>query len=318
MFRLAAVLAALLIASPTSAAYPERPIRLVVPFSVGGTTDVIARVVAAKMSESLGQQIVVDNKGGAGGTIGVEEVTRAAPDGYTIIMHTSSTAAINVWLYKNLSYDVTTTFTPVSLLVTVPNVLVVNQNVKANTVAELIAMAKAEPGKFNYGSSGNGTVLHLSGELFKGMTGADIVHIPYPGSGPAMNDLLGGHIDMIFDNLPTSIGHVKAGTLRALAVTTKTRVPALPDVPTMEEAGVPGYDTYSWSAIFAPTGTSQEVIDTLSKAAIAAVGDPVVKKQLEDISCTIEAKSPTDTDKFWREQIQFWKPVVEKSGATIE
>jgi tripartite-type tricarboxylate transporter receptor subunit TctC len=279
---------------------------------------VIARIVAAKMSEILGQQIFVDNKGGAGGTIGVEEVTRATPDGYTIIMHTSSTAAINVWLYKNLSYDVTTAFTPISLLATVPNVLVVNQNVKANSVAELLALAKAEPGKFNYGSSGNGTVLHLSGELFKGITGADIVHIPYPGSGPAMNDLLGGHIDMIFDNLPTSIGHVKAGTLRALAVTTKTRVAELPDVPTMEEAGVPGYETYSWSALFAPAGTPQEVIDKLSQAAMAAVGDGAVKKQLEDISCTVEAKNPADTDKFWREQIQFWQPVVEKSGATIE
>lgn len=319
MLRLGSLLLALLIGSSASAAeFPDRPIRMVVPFSLGGTTDVIARIVGAKMGEILGQQIIIDNKGGAGGTMGVEEVARAAPDGYTIVMHTSSTAAINVWLYKNLSYDVSKAFTPISLLVTVPNVLVVNSNVAANNVGELLALAKADPGKLNYGSSGNGTVLHLSGELFKNMAGADIVHIPYPGAGPAMNDLLGGHIDMMFDNLPTSIGHVRSGTLRALAVTTRTRAPALPDVPTMEEAGVTGYETYSWSALFAPAGTPQPVMDVLVQAAIKAVQDPEVKARLEELSCTVEGKGPAETDAFWRQQIEFWKPIVEKSGATIE
>lgn len=221
-------------------AYPQQPVRLVVPFAAGGSTDLVARVVAQAMGERLGQQIVVENKGGAGGNLGATAVKQAAPDGYTILMGTIATHALSASLYEKPPFDPIKDFAPIVLLVTVPNVLTVNKDYPAKDVKELIARLKEKPGEEVWSSSGNGTPLHLSGQLFMTMTGTDMIHVPYQGSGPALVDALSGAVPINFDNLPSSAGHIKAGSLRALAVTTKTRVPLFPDVPTMEEAGVPG------------------------------------------------------------------------------
>jgi tripartite-type tricarboxylate transporter receptor subunit TctC len=222
--------------------YPTKPIRLVVPFPPGGATDILARDVAQKLTEAWGQQVIVDNRPGAGGNIGSELVAKAAPDGYTLEMGTVGTHAINASLYAKMPYDHVKDFAPVILVAGVPNVLVVNPEVPANSVTELIAYAKANPGKLNFASSGNGTSIHLSGELFKVMAGVQMTHVPYKGSSPALQDLLGGQVQLMFDNLPPSLPQIKAGKLRALAVTSLARAPALPDVPTMAEAGLPGYE----------------------------------------------------------------------------
>ena len=306
-----------ILAASAANAFPDRPITMIVPFAPAGTTDLVARLITPKMSEFLGQQVVVENKQGAGGTIGSEEAARAAPDGYTIVMHTSSTAAIAPWLYKALPYDIRA-FKPIALCVKVANVLVVHPSVQASSVEELIALAKAHPGALNYGSSGNGTVLHLSGELFKSMAGVDAVHIPYTGGGPAMNDLLAGHIDYMFDNLPSSMPHIETGAIRALAVTTMTRAPALPDVPTMNEAGVPGYETYSWTGLFAPAGTPDDIVQKIAEATMFALKDPQTAEQLTALAAEIMPMGPQELAKFWANQLEFWKPIVEKSGAVIE
>ncbi|MDQ1183894.1 tripartite-type tricarboxylate transporter receptor subunit TctC [Agrobacterium larrymoorei] len=229
-------------------AYPERTITLVVPFAAGGSTDVVARVIAQKMGDALGQQIVVENVAGAGGNLGADRVARAEPDGYTILMGTVATHALNPLILKTKPYDPEKDFAPISLLVVVPNVLVINPQLPVNTVAELIALLKKEPDKHAYASSGNGTPLHLSGELFKTMAGVDMQHVPYKGSGPALNDLLGNQISIMFDNLPSSSAHIKSGTLKALGVTTAERASSFPDVPTIAET-VPGYETYTWNAL---------------------------------------------------------------------
>src|SRR5215213_4191222 len=230
--------------------YPSRPVTLVVPFPAGGSTDLVARLVAAEMTGHLGQQVVVENRGGAGGNIGSAAVARDEPDGYTILMGTVATHALNPALYKKMPYDAVKDFAPISLLAFIPNVLVVNNDFPAKSVAELIDLLKANPGKYSYASSGNGTPLHLSGELFKSMAGVDMVHVPYKGAGPALVDVMGGHVPIMFDNLPPSLEQIRAGKLRGLAVTTKERAPSIPDLPTIAET-LPGYETYSWNALFA-------------------------------------------------------------------
>jgi tripartite-type tricarboxylate transporter receptor subunit TctC len=312
-------LAAGLLASgpaPAQDAYPTRPVTLLVPFPAGGSTDVVARIVAAKMGELLGQQMVVENRGGAGGNIGAAAVAKAEPDGYTLLMGTVSTHAINSALYPRMPYDPVESFAPVSLLVTVPNVLVVHPSLKAENVQELIALLKAEPGQHNYASSGNGTPLHLSGELFKTMAGVEITHVPYRGAGPAMNDLLGGQVKIMFDNLPASIGQIRQGALRALAITTAERSPAAPDLPTMAESGLPGYETYSWNALFAPAGTPQPVVDRLAQAAAQAVSDPAVKQRLADLSAVSVGAGPAELGEHVKAELAKWGPVVKASGAT--
>jgi tripartite-type tricarboxylate transporter receptor subunit TctC len=298
------------------AAYPTRPVTLLVPFPAGGSTDVVARVVAAKLGEILGQQVVVENRGGAGGNIGAAAVARAEPDGYTLLMGTISTHAINPALYPRMPYDPVESFAPVSLLVVVPNVLVVHPSLEAETVQELVALLKAEPGQHNYASSGNGTPLHLSGELFKTMAGVEMTHVPYRGSGPALNDLLGGQVRIMFDNLPSSIGHIRQGALRALAVTTAQRSPAAPDLPTMAEAGLPGYETYTWNALFAPAGTPQPVVDRLAQAAAQAVADPAVKERLADLSAVAVGAGPAELREHVKAELAKWGPIVKASGAT--
>jgi tripartite-type tricarboxylate transporter receptor subunit TctC len=309
---------ALLGTAPAAAAFPERPISLVVPFPAGGSTDLVARVIAERMSTSLGQQVVVENKGGAGGNLGSAQVAKAEPDGYTILMGTVATHALNPAIYKKMPYDAVTDFAPVSLLVTVPNVLVVNPDFPAKSVAELIALAKEKPGEYSYASSGNGTPLHLSGELFKSMAGVDMVHIPYKGSGPALTDLLGGHVPIMFDNLPSSTGYIKDGRLRGLAVTTAERAASMPDLPTIAESGLPGYETYTWNALFAPAGTPPEVVTTLNQAAVEAVADEAVKAKLAEFGATVVGSTPDELTAHVKAELAKWAPVVEASGAQID
>lgn len=304
-------------AAPAAAqeAYPTRPVRMVIPFPAGGSTDVVGRIAAARMSELLGQQVVVENKAGAGGNTGAASVARETADGYTLLLATISTHAINPALYPKMPYDPVKDFAPVSLLAVVPNVLVVHPSLEANNVQELIALLKANPGKYDYASSGIATPLHLSGELFKTMAGVDVVHVPYKGAGPALNDVLGGQVKIMFDNLPSSIGHIRSGKLRALAITTKQRSPALPDLPTMAEAGLPGYETYTWNALFAPAGTPQTVVDKLAGVAAQAVNEPAVKERLADLSAVAVGAGPDDLARHVEAELAKWAPIVKASGA---
>ena len=311
-----ALLAALSSAPSKAAGFPERQITMVVPFAAGGSTDVVARILAEKMSENLGQQVIVQNVGGAGGSLGAANVARADPDGYTILMGTVATHALNPLMLKTIRYDAEKDFAPISLLVLVPNGLVVNPKLPVRNVAELVALLKAAPDKYSYASSGNGTPLHLSGELFKSMAGVSMVHIPYKGSGPALNDVIGNQVPIMFDNLPSSSGHIKTGTLRALAVTTKERAASFPDVPTVAESGIPGYETYTWNALFAPAGTPKDVVARLNASANKALTDPVVIARMKDFSATIVGSTPEELAAHVHAEIVKWTPVVR--GAKIE
>jgi tripartite-type tricarboxylate transporter receptor subunit TctC len=298
--------------------YPTRPVTLVVPFPAGGSTDLVARVVAQKMTDGLGQQVLVENKGGAGGNLGSAAVAKSDPDGYTILMGTVATHALNPAIYKKMPFDAVADFAPISLLVTVPNVLVVNPDLPAKSVQELIALAKEKPGELSYASSGNGTPLHLSGELFKSMAGIDIVHIPYKGAGPALTDLLGNHVSIMFDNLPSSTGYIKEGRLRGLAVTTAERAASMPELPTMAESGLPGYETYTWNALFAPAGTPPAVIERLNAEAVKAVQDPEVKAKLAEFGATAVGSTPDELAAHVQAELAKWAPVVKASGAQID
>ncbi|MEP9376575.1 tripartite tricarboxylate transporter substrate binding protein [Aquabacter sp. CN5-332] len=298
--------------------YPNRPIRLVVPFAAGGSTDIVARIIAAKMGEILKQQVIVENRAGAGGNTGAAVVARAAPDGYTVLMGTVATHAINPVLYTKMPYDPVKDFAPVSLLVNVPNVVVVHPSLNVKSVAELIALLKANPGKYEYASSGIGTPLHLSGALFESMADVKMVHVPYKGAGPAMVDLVGGQVKIMFDNLPSAIGHIRKGTIIGLAITTKDRSPAAPDMPTVSESGLPGYETYSWNAIFAPAGTPTAIIDKLAKAGIEAVSSPDVKARLADLSAVSVGSSPAQLADHVKAELAKWGPVVKASGASLD
>lgn len=298
--------------------FPSHPINLVVPFAAGGSTDLVGRIVAEAMSKELGQNVLVVNQAGAGGVVGATAVVDAAPDGYTILMGTIATHALSASLYATPPFDPSADFTPISLLVTVPNVLLVNPDFPAKTVEELIAKLKAEPEGHAYASSGNGTPLHLSGELFKSMTGTDMVHVPYQGSGPALVDALSGAVPIIFDNLPSASEHMKAGTLRPLAVTTLERSASFPDVPTMDEAGVPGYETNTWNALFAPAGTPPEVIEKLNAAAVAAVNDPAVKEQLAEAGAVVVGSTPEELAEHVKSEVARWAPVIAEAGVSIQ
>ncbi|MEW6256899.1 MAG: tripartite tricarboxylate transporter substrate binding protein [Pseudomonadota bacterium] len=297
--------------------YPDRAIRLVVPFAAGGSTDIVARIIAAKMSEILKQPVVVENRAGAGGNAGAAAVAKAPPDGYTVLMGTVATHAINPALYTKMPYDPVKDFAPVSLLVNVPNVVVVHPSLNVKTTAELIALLKANPDKYEYASSGIGTPLHLSGALFESMAGVKMVHVPYKGAGPALVDVMSGQVKIMFDNLPSSIGHIRKGTVIGLAVTTKERSPAAPDMPTVNESGLPGYETYSWNAIFAPAGTPTAIIDKLAKACMEAMADPQVKEKLADLSAVAVGSTPAQLGDHVKAEIAKWGPVVKASGASI-
>lgn len=297
------------------AEFPERQITLVIPFAAGGSTDVVGRIVADKMSAALGQQVIVQNVGGAGGSLGAQQVAKADPDGYTILMGTVATHALNPLILKQKPYDPVADFAPVSLLVLVPNVLAVNPALPVNTVQELIDLSKTQP--LAFASSGNGTPLHLSGALFNAMAKTDITHIPYKGSGPALTDVLGNQVPIIFDNLPSASAHISSGKLRALGVTTATRAPSFPDVPAIAET-LPGYETYSWNALFAPAGTPPDVVATLNKAALAAMKDEAVIKRMADFSAEIVSSTPEELGEHVKAEMAKWGPVVAEANVTLD
>ncbi|MFC3061207.1 Bug family tripartite tricarboxylate transporter substrate binding protein [Paenirhodobacter populi] len=307
--------AAVLTATAAEADFPERTITMVIPFAAGGSTDLVGRVVAERMGRELGQQIVVQNVGGGGGSLGAAQVAEADPDGYTILMGTVATHALNPLILKQKPYDPVADFAPVSLLVVVPNVLAVNPELPVNTVQELIDLAKTDP--LAYASSGNGTPLHLSGELFKSMAGIEMTHIPYRGSGPALTDVLGNQVPVIFDNLPSASGHINSGKLRALGVTTAERAPSFPDVPTIAET-LPGYETYTWNALFAPAGTPPETIELLNAAAKVAMADPAVIDRMGTFSATIVASSPEELGAHVQAEMTKWEPVVQEADVSLD
>ncbi|RWR04966.1 Bug family tripartite tricarboxylate transporter substrate binding protein [Paenirhodobacter populi] len=307
--------AAVLTATAAQADFPERTITMVIPFAAGGSTDLVGRVVAERMGRELGQQIVVQNVGGGGGSLGAAQVAESDPDGYTILMGTVATHALNPLILKQKPYDPVADFAPVSLLVVVPNVLAVNPELPVNTVQELIDLAKTEP--LAYASSGNGTPLHLSGELFKSMAGIEMTHIPYRGSGPALTDVLGNQVPVIFDNLPSASGHINSGKLRALGVTTAERAPSFPDVPTIAET-LPGYETYTWNALFAPAGTPPETIELLNAAAKVAMADPAVIDRMGTFSATIIASSPEELGAHVQAEMTKWEPVVQEADVSLD
>ncbi len=317
----AALVLSLCLAGPSARAadYPTKTVHLVVPFPAGGTTDIFARIIADRLGKSLGQQFVIENKAGAGGNTGTDGVARSEPDGYTLVMGTVGTHAINASLYTKMPYDPIKDFVPVAFVAGVPNVLEVSPNkLKAKTVQEFIAEAKAARPPLTMASSGNGTSIHLSGEMFKQATGIDLVHVPYRGSGPAVNDLVGGQVDVMFDNLPSSIGQIRAGTLRAIAVTSAQRSPALPDVPTIAESGVPGFEASSWFAIFAPAGTPKDVVNKLNAEVRKALDDPSVKQRYAEVGAEMRVMTPDQFAVFVKSELEKWSKVVNASGAKVD
>jgi tripartite-type tricarboxylate transporter receptor subunit TctC len=319
-FARALTAALLVVAAPVvlgQAAYPTKPVRLVVPFPAGGTTDLLARAAAQKLSEAWGQQVIVDNRPGAAGNIGAELVAKSAPDGYTLLMGTVGTHAINASLYAKMPYDHVKDFTPVILVAGVPNVLVVNPQLPVNTVPELIAYAKANPGKLNFASSGSGTSIHLSGELFKTMTGVQMTHVPYKGSAPALTDLIGGQVQLMFDNLPSSLTFIKAGKLRAIAVTSTTRAAALPDVPTVADT-VPGFEASSWFGVLAPAGTPREIVVKINGEVAKWLASPDAKEKLTAQGANVAGGTPEDFAKHIQAETAKWAKVVKESGAKVD
>ncbi|MDF2995778.1 MAG: tripartite tricarboxylate transporter substrate binding protein [Xanthobacteraceae bacterium] len=316
----ALAIAILGVAAPCPSAadtFPARPITLVIPFAAGGSTDLVGRLLAQHMSPDLGQPVVVENRPGAGGNVGASAVAKATPDGHTILMGTVATHALNPALYKKMPYDPVTSFAPVSLLAIVPNVLVVNPAFPAKTVKELIDLVKANPGQYTFASSGNGTPLHLSGALFNSMAGIDMQHIPYQGAGPALIDVLSNQVPVMFDNLPSSAGHIKTGKLRALGVTTAKRAPSFPDVPAIAET-LPGYETYTWNALFAPAGTPPQVVARLNAVANKALADPQVQARLAEFSAIVVGSTPEELATHVKAELAKWAPIVKASGAQLD
>jgi len=317
VFRIFAV-ALLLPALALAQSFPSKPLRMVVPFTPAGAVDIATRATANEMQKVLGQPVAVENKPGAGGNLGVLEVARSAPDGYSIVMSTSGIQAINPFLYAKMPLDVNKDLAPVAPIVSLNNVLVVHPSVPARSVKEVIALARKDPGKWTYASSGNGTSIHMSGAMFTYLTKTDIVHIPYKGSAPAVTDLLAGQTNMMFDNIPSSLPHIKAGKLIALATTGAKRDPALPDVPTMQEAGVQGYESGVWFGLMVPAATPKDIIAKLNHAAVEATKSPEFIKRMHDLGYNIIPGSPEDMGKMIQEELRRWGPIVKASGAKVD
>lgn len=315
-----AAMTAAIAAMPFSAwaAFPDKPLRMVVPFPAGGAADVMARGMAQQMSLQLGQQIVIENRGGAGGTIAAEMVARAPADGYTLFFATMGTHAINPSLYPKLRYDPVKDFAPVALTHITPRVLVVGPSIKARSVSDLIALAKAKPGTITYGSAGNGSSSHLSGALFSSMAGVEMTHIPYKGSAPLVTDLLAGRVDATFDSFTVYEEFIRTGRVHALAVTSSKRMGALPQVPTLDEAGLKGYEVSNWLGVLAPAGTPKEVVAQLNEAIVRAMADPGLKKQLTALGIEATASSPEELGNLIRSEIPKWERIVKSSGARLE
>ena len=306
-------------------AWPNKPVRIVVPFAAGGTTDILARALAPELQRVFGQPFVVDNKPGAGGNTGAAEVAKAAGDGYTLLMGTVGTHAINPSLYPKMPYDHVKDFVPVTLVAGVPNVLVLNpalaQKYNVNSVADFVRALKANPGRLNMASSGNGTSIHLAGELFKSMTGTFMLHLPYRGSGPALIDLIAGNVDLMFDNLPSALPHIKSGRLKALAVTSAARSGALPEVPTVEEVGGPllkGYDASSWFGLLAPAGTPADVVARLQQETAKALATPQMNERLLLQGAIPSGMTPAEFVRFIDAETKKWAKVVKASGAKVD
>ncbi len=304
-------------------AWPSRPVRILVPFPPGGTTDILARAIAPELSKALGQSVVVDNRPGAGGNLGADLVAKSAPDGYTLLMGTVGTHGINKSLYARLPYDPQKDFAPITLVAGVPNVMVMNaERAKALGIAsvpDFIRYAKAHPGQFNMASSGNGTSIHLAGELFKSMAGVFMTHIPYSGSGPAMMGMLSGNVDVMFDNLPSAMPQIRSGKLKAFAVTSAQRSGAMPDLPTVEEAaGLKGFDASSWFGLLAPAGTPAEVVNRLQRETAKALSTPAIKEKLLAQGAIPSGNTPAEFARVIDAEIRKWAPVVKASGAKVD
>ena len=312
-------------AALAQAAWPARPVRIVVPFAAAGTTDILARALAPELQRAFGQPFVVDNKPGAGGNTGSAEVAKAAPDGYTLLMGTVGTHAINPSLYEKMPYDAKRDFVPVTLMAGVPNVLVLNpamaQRYGINSVADLTRVARANPGKLNVASSGNGTSIHLSAELYKSLTGTFMVHFPYRGSGPALLDLMAGNVDLMFDNLPSAMPHIRSGRLKALAVTSAARSTALPDLPTVAEAGGPAlkeFEASSWFGLLAPAGTPADIVNRIQQETAKALATAAMRERLQSQGAIPSGNTPAEFVRLIDAETRKWAPVVKASGAKVD
>ena len=314
----AGLLALLCALSPARADYPERPVTIVVGFPPGGPSDTLSRIIAKKLGELLGQPFIVDNRPGAGGNVAGEIVAHAEPDGYTLLMGNNSILATNASLYAKIGFDPEKDFAPISLIGTQANILVVNPNVHADSLQDLIDLAKANPGKLNFASSGYGAAAQLAGELFKTMAHVDIVHVPYKGAGPALQDVISGQDQMMFATAASVLGMIKGGQVRALAVTTLKRSAVLPDLPTMDELGIKGFEATTWHGLVAPDGTPREIIATLHRAVIAALNDPDVKHELTGLGVDIEGDTPEEFSAYIKAEIPKWAAVIKASGANAQ
>lgn len=297
--------------------YPDRAVRLIVPYAPGGTSDMLARVIAAQLRDVIGQPVVADNRPGAASNIGAEIVAKASPDGYTLLVATPALAS-NPALYRKVNYDPIASFEPVTLLTEVPIVLIVHPSLSARSVREVIALAKSHPGKLNFGSSGNGGIGHLVGELFKSSTNIDIVHVPYKGNGPALVDLMAGVLSLTFSDVAGASPHIKAGKVRPLAITTERRSAMLPQVPTMAEAGVPGFRASSWFAIFAPAHTPKPIVDKLNGDIVKVLRTPEMRERLTGLGFDVVGSKPEELRTFLKAEIAKWTKVVKESGAKVE
>lgn len=314
-----AIFCCLLAAFPVRAAeYPARPVTLIVAFTPGGPSDVLARIVGKKMEQLLGQPFVIENRPGAGGNVAADFVAHAAPDGYTLLMGNNSILATNEALYKHLNYNPGKDFIPITLVGTQANILVVNPDVPAHSLKELIALAKEQPGKINFASSGYGAAAHLAGELFRSEAKINIVHVPYKGAAPALQDVIAGHDQMMFATAASVIGHIQGGRVRALAVTTLKRTQILPDLPTMDEAGLKGFEASTWHGLVAPAGTPKQVIATLHDSAVKALHDPSVQASLGKLGVDIVGDTPTEFEAYIKNEIPKWTAIVKASGATMD
>jgi len=319
----AAVIGSAALPAAAQSGWPAKPVKIVVPFPAGGTTDILARAIAPELSKAFGQQFIVDNRAGAGGNVGAEIVAKSPPDGYTLLMGTVGTHGINRALYARLAYDPIKDFAPITLVAGVPNVMVMPtekaRSMGINSVPDFIRYAKAHPAQLNMASSGNGTSIHLAGELFKSMSGTYMVHFPYRGSGPALMDLVGGTVDVMFDNLPSSLPHIKAGKLKALAVTSRQRSAALPDVPTVEEAGgLKGFDATSWFGLLAPAGTPPDIVNRIQQEVAKALNTPAIKEKLLSQGAIPSGNTPAEFARHIDAEHKKWAQVVKASGAKVD
>ncbi len=315
-----AALAVLIVASPRGRAadYPTKPIKLVLAFAPGGQADILGRTIGRKLTDLLGQAIVIENRPGAGGSIAAEAVLREAPDGYTLLMVDQGMLAANISLYKRLSYNPQKDFAPITLIGAQANVLVVHPSVPAKSMAEFIALAKARPGTLNFASGGRGSASHMAGELFKREAQIEIVHVPYKGTGPALQDVVAGHVHLNFSAVSPVLEHIRSGALRPLAVSTATRTAILPDIATIAELGLPGYALGTWNGIAARNGTSGDIIATLHRETVKALGDPTVRKPLTDIGVDIVGNTPAEFDAFIKAEQVKWTAIVKASGAQMD